>query len=812
MAPVGGVSISDLLAGYVALPSVAVTAQAAWTLEGRVRLRSLPANLQALAAEASSANSTSVMLGVNSSGFAVLLSVESGGGAANLGGSVNLADGAEHHLAATLVGTVLSLYVDGVVVGTATKPGTFAPNTTTIGARRTASVDRVLNGRAAGVRLWTRALTAAEIADRSLGREISRAGLVADLPLDEGVGTKALDRSDVPLYDGTLTGAIAWLQPKAARGLRSSGSGGRVDARLPAVVAQVAFSAVARVRNARTTDAAYASILNVNNAASGLTGRALLQRYATADALLLQMGTGAGQIQLLSVGKWAGDYHVALTFDGATARGYQDGALIGSAAGTVTPGAILPDVTFGGGTSGQDFSVGDVAYYSRALSALEIRALTLGADPLSIEGCVAYFPLGCDTLNRAPVTARRKNYATNGGTSGASVNDPNALTSPTPSNWGTAGAVAGTQGWDARTGSFAAILNAPSGHFILASAFVSTPVDMAGKPITFRIDAVATPDVVGTVVQLHSRVRVFDAAGAVLLSYTNGPVLPVDDQRWTEVAQTLTLPASAASVEWSIVKPGTETATVRIRRASIAAGTSTVFVDPTEREPSAAVHGTPVNSPRLVRPRARDGVRGPGQFAVARTAALAASYASSFSLASWVRPWSPAAALIVVDDDAGGAQGFGIEANLAQGSRFVAYVLSGSFPVVGPVIDRAWHHVCVTYDRPTGTFSFFVDGILYGSRVATIGASVYTTTFLRAFQGQSHITSPGSPDAQVADLQWISGALTADEVAALVAGIPPTRARLVGEWLTPGSIVGAVALDTSGNGAHGALAGGAVAA
>lgn len=790
MAPVGGVSISDLLAGYVALPSVAVTAQAAWTLEGRVRLRALPANLQALAAEASSANSTSVMLGVNSSGFPVLLAVESGGGAGNITGTVNLADGAEHHLAATLAGTVLSLFADGVLVATVTKPGTFAPNTTTIGARRTASVDRVLNGRAAGVRLWTRALTAAEIADRSLGREISRTGLVADLPLDEGTGTKALDRSDVPLYDGALTGAIAWLQPKAARGLRSSGTGGRVDALLPAAVAQVAFSAVARVRNARITDTAYASILNVNGAASGPTGRALLQRYATADALLLQMGTGPGQIQILSVGKWAGDYHVALTFDGATARGYQDGALIGSAAGTVTPGAILPDVTFGGGTSGQDFSVGDVAYYSRALSALEIRAIMLGADPLSIEGCVGYFPLDGDTLNRAGRGSVPRNRLVRTGVSTSFEADAAGWTAYQGTALRFAGA--GTNG----VASLLCVSTAPTDTGAYTTVANRPPV-VPGETITLGVD-VAGP---GGPVLVRPSLQFVNAGGGNVGGPIEGAGAIVTPDGWTRVTVTATVPATA-TVASAFVRMPFSLIGDRFLMDSVVVvgGADGSWVPDTQREVAAAVQGRAVNSPRLVRPRAAAGLRllrAGSQYANVPQWAFGSASASIACLYRHPSPGLGAGNEGLLNLAPSGTYSLLLYRFTSDGS--VRLTVPGASDVIGPNLDDGALHLLVgTYVG--GVARLYVDGILY----ATVGGGSALAATLGVDVGR--YAGSQYADAQIADARVWSRALEADEIAALQAGVV-TRFGLEGEWLTDGSVGGGVALDTSGKGRHGSVVG-----
>ncbi len=124
------------------------------------------------------------------------------------------------HVAATFNGTTLTLYVNGTQVAMATK--TFNTTGTTWRMARRAlpnlppTTSEYYNGRLDEVRVWSRALSAAEVAQSAARTNpASRAGLVARWDMHEGSGSSLGDvtGNSAP---GTLYNAPTWVMPGIA--------------------------------------------------------------------------------------------------------------------------------------------------------------------------------------------------------------------------------------------------------------------------------------------------------------------------------------------------------------------------------------------------------------------------------------------------------------------------------------------------------------------------------------------------------------------------------------------------------------------
>jgi hypothetical protein len=110
------------------------------------------------------------------------------------------------HLAATLDGTTARLYLGGVEIANGAIDA--MPFTTDVGAL---SVGHGFPGAIRDVRVWSRALSAAEIAASAAGGMPDATGLVADWALDDGTGQEAADGgpNGIPLTLGSSTAVEA---------------------------------------------------------------------------------------------------------------------------------------------------------------------------------------------------------------------------------------------------------------------------------------------------------------------------------------------------------------------------------------------------------------------------------------------------------------------------------------------------------------------------------------------------------------------------------------------------------------------------
>ncbi|GAB3823724.1 hypothetical protein GCM10028821_01660 [Hymenobacter jeollabukensis] len=158
----------------------------------------------------------SSLMGIEDNGGAAMLRLGDAGLAANrvqfvLGG-VNLASNAAlnantwYHLAGTFDGSAMRLYVNGVLDNSRTGPSSVLADANFYLGRNYAS-SRCLDGSLDEVRVWKRALTAAEIAANACQVSRNAAGLEAYWPCNEATGSVANDATGHG-HTGTLMGMV----------------------------------------------------------------------------------------------------------------------------------------------------------------------------------------------------------------------------------------------------------------------------------------------------------------------------------------------------------------------------------------------------------------------------------------------------------------------------------------------------------------------------------------------------------------------------------------------------------------------------
>jgi endonuclease/exonuclease/phosphatase family metal-dependent hydrolase len=287
----------------------------------------------------------------------------------------NTHDGMWHHLVAQYTGSALQVYVDGVLVGQAAASGAIAYNLGTgfhLGRHGQGSPDYYFNGAIDHVRVYGRALSAAEVS--ALTAE-SPALSFSEWKLDEMSGTMAADSSGRGNH-GTLTGAT-WTSGIIDGALSFDGVDDHVTVASPATSLKPtdAYAISSWVRYS-TTDLSGGEVATMGNSYGvrvRSTGEVTTFFYNGTDWSALTT-TGAG----INDGDW---HHVTGQYTGSALQIYVDGALAGQAAAS---GSIAYGLgtgfhlgQHGDGSVNYNFngSIDQVRAYGRALTPAEIAAL-----------------------------------------------------------------------------------------------------------------------------------------------------------------------------------------------------------------------------------------------------------------------------------------------------------------------------------------------------------------------------------------------------------------------------------------------------
>lgn len=288
-----------------------------------------------------------------------------------------------HHFAAVFDddNNSFTLYVDGVQAATSSTTASISysggGSNTVIGRHGNGAIDRDFTGIIDDVYVYTYAMTAAEVAELY--------GLVGHWRLNETSGSTAAD-STIFAENGTVSGGASW----------SSDCGGMGNFDFNGNSQYISIGNAAHLQP--TSMLSIAAWIKGDSWSSGSDVDVILRKgEGNPNNFQLAIADGRATLYLddsdtngirsntvLSTGQW---YHVAATWDGATAKIYIDGQLDNSAARS---GAIGTDTRplYIGGRSGTDYFNGmirDVRLYNRPLTSAEITSLsgTAGYWPFS---------------------------------------------------------------------------------------------------------------------------------------------------------------------------------------------------------------------------------------------------------------------------------------------------------------------------------------------------------------------------------------------------------------------------------------------
>lgn len=298
------------------------------------------------------------------------------------------------HWCVTLSGTTLSLYINGILIGTATNAAAHGTTSAFVSLIDSSSGTR---NAARSIRLFSRALSASEVNELFLTDRIgNRTGLVGEWLCNTPHSTTISDTSGNGLHTTTSNPRLLDSPYQVARRKRF-GKQVRLNNSSYLVTTdsfdlQVSTIAAWVKWNGYKDGASKGTI--VGSTAFGLQ----LRIESTGAATLLQADvveiatTRAGIIQ---VNGWA---FVSCDYDGTTANIYVNGKLAKSA----TNARTISSTTYGVGAKpiGAEFYRGvldDVRIYNRALSAAEHYQLFLDQAPRN--GLVAEYLFDSDTTN-----------------------------------------------------------------------------------------------------------------------------------------------------------------------------------------------------------------------------------------------------------------------------------------------------------------------------------------------------------------------------------------------------------------------------
>ncbi|HEY3181372.1 MAG TPA: LamG-like jellyroll fold domain-containing protein [Gaiellaceae bacterium] len=299
------------------------------------------------------------------------------GAAATAAATAPVAASAWTHLALAYDGVAVRLYVNGALAASQAASGTLAQSADPLRIGGDVTWAEWFQGRIDDVRVYSRALTAAELQTDMATPVVASSppppsSLVGAWSFDAGSGTTATDSSGKG-NNGTLNGATWQTSGRFGGALSFDGAGDNVS---------VPDSASLDLTNASTLEAwvyptsapAYAGIV-----AKERTGGGLPYGLEAASGLpdgYVNTGSNAtaASSSALPLSSWT---HLAQTYDGTTVRLYVNGAL---AASTSASGSLLnssdPLRIGGDQTWGEWFGgrIDEVRIYSRALSQSEIQA------------------------------------------------------------------------------------------------------------------------------------------------------------------------------------------------------------------------------------------------------------------------------------------------------------------------------------------------------------------------------------------------------------------------------------------------------
>jgi hypothetical protein len=277
------------------------------------------------------------------------------------------------HLAATYDNATLRLYVNGLEVHRQALTGSMVTTTGALRIGGNSLWGEYFEGTLDEVRVYARALSAAEI-NADMGAAVA-SGLVAAYGFEEGVGTATADASGKG-HTGSLTGATWAAEGRFGRALRFDGIDDRVAvADSNALDLTNRFTVEAWVNPAMLTG--WRTVV-IKETADGLAYAVYANDNAPKPAAYGRIaGEGASRSSTgttqLPVNTWT---HLAATYDGTTLRVFVNGVEAGTTPMTGSLVTSANALSIGGSLVWGEYFEGlidEVRIYNRALSAAEIR-------------------------------------------------------------------------------------------------------------------------------------------------------------------------------------------------------------------------------------------------------------------------------------------------------------------------------------------------------------------------------------------------------------------------------------------------------
>ncbi|MBI5360465.1 MAG: DUF2341 domain-containing protein [Planctomycetes bacterium] len=272
-----------------------------------------------------------------------------------------------HHLVAVATTNNAYIYLDGQLKATrGSALGYTGTGPLLIGRQGEYAGGEYWDGNIDEVKIYNRALTADEISMRY------GSGLAGSWHFSEGSGTTAADMSGNN-NNGTVTGSTAWVTGRFGSALQFDALADRVtvsnlDMNILSVSAWVKRDGISAAGNEII-------IVSENNNGWGIGFTPTNTIFFTKAGVSAAYSTAS----LLNTAKW---YFITVTYDGANARFYIDGALDSSSA-YVTTFSSGGNYTIGSRSVGEYIkgSIDEVKVYRRVLSPAEVKAQFNAGSP-----------------------------------------------------------------------------------------------------------------------------------------------------------------------------------------------------------------------------------------------------------------------------------------------------------------------------------------------------------------------------------------------------------------------------------------------
>lgn len=286
--------------------------------------------------------------------------------------TVNVNDGRWHYVAGVYTGSQLQIYVDGILSNSVSSTGSIRENNRAVDIGRcNQGGGREFDGSIHDVRLYSRALSAAEVAELY--------GLIGHWKLDETSGSVAADSSGMGL-NGTVIGPPTWTGGAVDNALQLAGS---TRVQIPGLMKNPKSVSLAVWANLTAPDLGGAEVVSIGDYFTLRLDEGMLTKASVLD--------GSTRIDLTPTQTFTGTgwHHFAVVFndDDNSFELYINGTLATSlnSSASIAYSGLGTNTLIGSHGNGQtdlDFSgkLDDVRIYNRAIGPSEIQALYQGGS------------------------------------------------------------------------------------------------------------------------------------------------------------------------------------------------------------------------------------------------------------------------------------------------------------------------------------------------------------------------------------------------------------------------------------------------